>query len=145
MRKKRQKPCRSGLTLVEVMIVLFILVMIAGISVVAIQGQRNMAQQRTALAYVNMLRTAVDRFDADVGRVPAPDEGLRALIERPASVQEGRWGGPYIRVDASFFDPWGNEYQYRTPGRDGAPFDIWSYGPDMMDGTADDIGTWTRN
>ena len=143
MKKNRQRPHR-GLTLVEVMIVLFIIVMIAGIGVVAIQGQRNMAQQRTALAYINVLRSAVDRFDADVGRVPTTQEGLTALVSLPPGVPEGRWGGPYIRVDASNLDPWGNEYQYVAPGRNGAPFDIWSFGPDMMNGTDDDIGTWTR-
>jgi len=148
--KRNQHSRRGGFTLVEVMIVLFILMVLATMGIFAIQGARDTANHRTALAYIGMLRNAVDRFDADVGRPPTSEEGLAALIERPANTPEGRWGGPYIHDTAARpRDPWGNEYQYASPAsRSGSTtrnFEIWSFGPDRMDGTGDDIGTWTQH
>ena len=134
-------PYRGGFTLVEVMIVLFILVMLAGTVIVQVQGQRKRAQKQTALTYVKILASAVDRYDGDMGRPPTTEEGLRALIECPDVPNAGAWGGPYIKTDATSVDPWGNEYQYASPGKN-RDFDIWSFGPDMMDGTSDDIGNW---
>jgi general secretion pathway protein G len=139
---KNQKPQRGGFTLVEVMIVLFILVMIGGFAVVAIQGQRATAQKRTALAYTKMLSTQVKSFDGIASRLPTTAEGLTALVVRPADLSEANWGGPYLESFAVSRDPWGNEYQYISPGKDGRPYDIWSFGPDGMDGTDDDIGHW---
>ena len=141
---KNQKPHRSGFTLVEVMIVLFILVMMMGISVVVFQGQRVLAQKRTALASVKMLDSAVERYNGDIGRSPSTEQGLAALVQCPSDVSEGKWGGPYIKDNATSLDPWGNPYQYICPGKHGS-FDIWSFGPDMMDGTDDDIGNWMND
>jgi len=133
------QPYRGGFTLIEVMIVLFILVMIMGIAVVAVQGQRNLAQKRTALAYVKMLAIQVKNFDVNVGRPPTTAEGLSALVTCPSDVPEGRWGGPYIEANATSVDPWGNEYQYVSPGNDGRTFDIWTDGPDGV------IGHWMND
>jgi len=141
---RSRKPQRGGFTLIEVMIVLFIIVMIMGTAVVAVQGQRNKAQRQTALAYVKMLANAVDRYDVDTGRLPTTAEGLAALVTCPPGVSEGKWGGPYIKDSATSVDPWGNEYQYVSPGKHGT-FDVWSYGPDGMDGTDDDIGNWKND
>lgn len=136
----RQEQHRSGFTLIEVMIVLFILVMLGGMAVVAVRGQQALAQRRAAFATVQMLKSAVTRYSMDVGREPTTEQGLAALLNQ-GDVPDGKWGGPYIDSVAKSTDPWDNEYQYICPGKNG-DFDIWSYGPDMMDGTEDDIGSW---
>jgi general secretion pathway protein G len=141
---KHQSPQRGGFTLIEVMMVLFIIVMIASVGVVAVTGQRDKARQRTAFAYVKTLETAIDRYDGDMGRPPTNEQGLLALVQCPADVHNpDDWAGPYVKSTAISRDPWGSEYQYASPGRgDGRHFDIWSFGPDGIDGTDDDIGSW---
>ena len=141
--RKKQSPRRGGFTMLELMIVLFILVMISGLTIVAVTGQRDRARQRTAFTYVNLLKGAVNRYEIDMGRPPTAEQGVAALIQCPADVHNpGDWGGPYIESTATSRDPWGGEYQYASPGKDGRSFDIWSYGPDGIDGTEDDIGSW---
>ena len=141
---RNQSPQRGGFTLIEVMMVLFIIVMIASVGVVAVTGQRDKARQRTAFAYVKTLETAINRYDGDMGRPPTTEQGLLALTQCPADVHNpDDWAGPYIQNNATSRDPWGNEYQYASPGRgDGRSFDTWSFGPDGIDGTDDDIGSW---
>jgi len=65
------------------------------------------------------------------------------LIYRPSDLTNpAAWEGPYLQERAGIIDPWGNEYQYMSPGRDGRRFDIWSFGPDGIPDTDDDIGSW---
>jgi len=139
MGKNRRNQCqkRGGFTLLEVMIVLFILVTMMALAVVAVRGTQLESQKRTAFIFVKNLETAVERYIADMGQ---PPEGLAALVDAPDP--KGSWAGPYIRDNVTTTDPWGSEYQYASPGRSGREFDIWSFGPDRTDGTDDDIGTW---
>jgi general secretion pathway protein G len=125
------------------MLVLFILVTLAGMAVVVVRGQQAKAQRNAAFTYVKLLEGSVERYIGDVGRPPSNEQGLAALISCPADLPNpGSWAGPYLRDTATSRDPWGNEYQYASPGRTGREFDVWSYGPDMIDGTEDDIGSW---
>ena len=140
--KWNQKPPRSGFTLVEVMIVLLILAMIAGMGISVVQGRLALANRRAAFSYVKTLENAVDGYISDVGYPPTTEQGLAALITCPADVPAGTWGGPYIKDTATSIDPWGNAYQYTCPGRNNKAFDVWSYGPDRTNGTDDDIGSW---
>ena len=139
----RHRP-RGGFTLLEVMVVLFILVTLASMAVVAVRGTQARAQRQTAFTYVNMLKGAVDRYTLDLARPPTTEQGLSALISAPSDLANpGAWSGPYIEARATSRDPWGNEYRYVSPGpRSGGEFDIWSFGPDGIDGTDDDIGSW---
>ena len=141
--RKRQLPHRGGFTLLEVMLVLLILVTIVSLSVGVIRGQRERANVRAAFTYVKTLEHAVKLYDDNVGRPPTTDQGLMALVAVPTDLPNpAAWAGPYIEDTATSRDPWGNDYQYASPGRTGRPFDIWSYGPDGIDGTEDDIGSW---
>jgi len=144
--RRNRQPQRGGFTLLEVMIVLFILVSLMAMAVVAVQGTQKKANARIALAYIGTLKTAVDRYVVDVGYPPTSEQGLAALVSCPADISEGDWGGPYIQDTAKKNDPWGNEYQYVSPAsRSGSTtreFDIWSFGPDRQNGTDDDIGSW---
>jgi general secretion pathway protein G len=101
------------------------------------------SQRQDAFTYVKMLANEIERYATDVGRVPSTEQGLVALVACPSDISSGTWGGPYIKDTATSKDPWGNKYQYTSPGtRSGKEFDIWSFGPDLVDGTADDIGSW---
>ena len=140
--RRNQKPLRSGFTLIEVMIVLLILAMIAGLGVAAVQQQLARGKKRTAYNYVKILKKQVDLYAFDMNRPPTTEQGIAALITCPPDASEAAWGGPYLEVTATSTDPWGNEYQYVYPGKNGEEFSIWSYGPDGMDGTDDDIGSW---
>jgi general secretion pathway protein G len=69
---------------------------------------------------------------------------LQDLVSPPADPARARnWAGPYISGGTVPRDPWGNAYQYVTPGKRSGDFDVWSAGPDGKDGTADDIGNWS--
>ena len=140
--RRNQRPHRSGFTLIEVMVVLLILVTMAGLGVYAMRGTLEGANRKTAFTYVNELESYVELFELSVGRPPTNEEGLGVLVNCPSGISEAKWGGPYIKSKAVATDPWGNAYQYACPGRNGQLFSIWSYGPDRIDGTDDDIGTW---
>jgi general secretion pathway protein G len=100
------------------------------------------AKKEVAFTYVRMLAEVVDQYALDMGQPPTNKQGLQALIACPTDVPNpGAYGGPYIKDIATSRDPWGSDYQYASPGtRSNGSFNIWSYGPDMRDGTADDIG-----
>ena len=103
-------------------------------------------KRNNAFAYIKTLDTAIQLYDIDIGQPPTNEQWLEALVIAPPNLpNSARWGGPYIEVFTSSIDPWGNEYQYRTPGYNGRKFDIWSYGPDGISGTDDDIGSWMNS
>jgi len=141
--RRKRSPHHGGFTLIEVLVVLFILVVIAGLGVTAIFGRLDMANRRATFTYVKSLETAVKGYELDMGRPPTTEQGLAALQNVPADAPNpGRWAGPYIESTAASKDPWGNDYRYVSPGREGRSFDIWSVGKDGIDGTEDDIGSW---
>lgn len=138
---------RRGFTLMEVLVVLFILLAISSVMVVSIRGTRERAKVDETLLYVRTLATQVGVYEAHVGRLPTTEQGLNALLEAPADLSNpSKWGGPYLTGNAKTSDPWGNPYQYVCPGsRSSDGFDVWSFGPDGIDGTEDDIGNWTKD
>ena len=77
------------------------------------------------------LASALDLYYLDNGRYPSSEEGLGALVQRPASA--GAWNGPYLKTNGVPKDPWGHEYLYRTPGQN-TPYDIGSLGPEGREG-----------
>ncbi|MBL9200095.1 MAG: type II secretion system protein GspG [Opitutaceae bacterium] len=82
-------------------------------------------------------------FFKDVGRYPTTEEGLSALLRAPQGAVQ-LWKGPYISSDRLPLDPWGREYQYRSPAlKSKSGYDVWSLGPDGVL-SADDIGNWTK-
>ena len=94
-------------------------------------------QVAEAAAEVRSLAAALAAFGRDCGRYPTSAEGLAALVEVPANAPG--WRGPYVRVIP--LDSWANPYFYICPGaHNGASFDLFSMGPDVTPGTADDIG-----
>ena len=138
-RENRRK--RSGFTLLELMIVMFILLLLAGLSISFFGGMQEDAKKKTTLTYVKLLESAVDQYYMTVGRCPP---NLDALINPPQDLPDpGKWAGPYILDSASDTDPWGNQYMYEIgTQRSRKGYAIWSLGPDGSDGTDDDICSW---
>ena len=93
---------------------------------------------QAALGPNGTLSQAVKMYKSNVSRYP---NALADLLSEPLQLQGTvRWRGPYLEDLQGLLDPWGNPYQYRAPGmRNKKGFDLWSYGPDGVAGTPDDI------
>lgn len=146
MLMRRRAPVRprrigdGGYTLVELLVVLAILGLLAGITVPRVIKYLDGAKVRAAGSAVEGLSSAIDLFRIDVGRLPTQQEGLNALLEAPSSA--AGWNGPYIKKRANLTDPWGQPYQYKIPGEHGG-FDLFSLGPDgKSDANPKVIGNW---
>ena len=134
---------QAGFTLVELIVVVIIIGLLAGLVVPQFIKQEEKATAKAAKAQIELFGTALDTFRLDVGRYPSSQEGMAALMQRPGGVD--RWDGPYLRKDLPP-DPWGKPYVYKSPGDHGA-YDIISYGADGApggDGNNRDITSWER-
>ncbi|MBW8465958.1 MAG: type II secretion system major pseudopilin GspG [Acidovorax sp.] len=91
-------------------------------------------QQKELIARASLklaeIENQLDLFKLDIGRYPTNDEGLHSLVENSKSIP--LWNGPYLK-DGLPKDPWGVNYHYQNPGRNGSP-DVSSYGPDKKPG-----------
>ncbi len=130
-----------GFTLLELLVVMVIIGLLAGYVGPRFFPQIGKSEVNTARAQIDAFGKALDQYRLDVGRYPATEQGLQALMAAPAG--ERRWAGPYLKR-AVPDDPWGQPYQYRNPGEHGE-YDIVSLGADGQpggEGTAADIGNW---
>lgn len=118
---------RSGMTLLEVLVVMVIIGLLATLGSLQLMGYLGRAKADTAKLQIQELGTALDLFRMDVGRVPTTDEGLSALTKQPEGAE--RWGGPYLRKKATLADPWGRPYRYASPGQT-QDYDLVSLGAD---------------
>ncbi len=143
LQNTNERASRRGFTLIELMLVLVILATLAAIVLPKLTGRSKQAKVTAAGTQIAQIEVALDAFEIDLGRYPTTSEGLRALIDKPASDSEG-WQQPYLKRDVPK-DPWGSEYQYRYPGNyneDG--YDLYSFGPDRKLGGDDDITNWSK-
>jgi len=111
---------RAGLTLIELMVVLFILALFSTIVVQTIGPKVKKAELETARHQMQILAVSLDTFRLDVGRYP---DSLEELLESSSE----KWNGPYLRPARVPKDPWGNDYFYE-PVENGADFEIYSSG-----------------
>ena len=134
---------QRGFTLVELMLVLVILAILAGIVLPKFSGVSERGRVTAAQTQISTFKTALDAFEVDMGHYPSGHNGLLDLIVRP---REGvNWHGPYMQSDALPKDPWGNDYVYECPGRHNPSFyDLSSPGADGRLGTEDDVCNWTK-
>lgn len=131
--KQYRKEChkQGGFTLVELLVVLAILALLAGLVGPQVLKQLDGAKTKTAGVQIKDLESSLEIYKLEVGRYPNSDEGLQALIEKPAG--STGWNGPYLKAKAVPNDPWEREYAYKYPGENG-DFDIISYGEDGQPG-----------
>ncbi|UHC17851.1 type II secretion system major pseudopilin GspG [Methylobacterium currus] len=125
--QRRPRRSQRGFTLVEILVVLTIIGLVMGLIGPQVFNVLGDARGKTAKIQIQTLGSALDVFYVDTGRYPTPDEGLAALVQRPADVDT--WNGPYVKGGRVPKDPWGRAYVYRVPGRDDEPYEISSLGP----------------
>lgn len=131
----------SGFTLLELLVVIVIIGLLAGYVAPRYFAQVGKSEIKVAQAQIDGLGKALDQYRLDVGHYPATEQGLAALMARPAN--EAKWDGPYLKK-AVPPDPWGKPYNYRFPGEHG-DYDIFSYGKDGQPGGSGenaDLGNW---
>jgi len=130
-----------GFTLVELMLVVIIIGILVGMVAPRLTGRSQQARVAAVQAEINAhLSAALDLFELDNGRYPTTSEGLEALRSAPSGV--ARWKGPYLKRPIPT-DPWDRLYVYRAPGQQNKEdYDLFSYGPDGVEGNEDDITNW---
>jgi general secretion pathway protein G len=130
-----------GFTLIEIMIVVIIIGLLAGLVGPRLFGKLTQAKQKAAKAQIELFGTALDAFRLDVGRYPTSEEGLKILREKPSGMDT--WKGPYLPKEIPV-DPWGKAYIYKSPGEHGE-YDLLSYGLDGVEGGEgenQDVASW---
>lgn len=142
--KDRQR--QSGFTLIELMVVIVILGILAGLIVPRIMGRPEEAKQLKAKLTIESLETSLRMYKLDNGMYPSTEQGLEALVQAPDTgdvPKKWREGG-YIEKGRIPSDPWDNEFVYLSPGVHGE-YDIISYGSDGVpggEGKDKDINSW---
>ena len=144
MTKATRRTAGLGFTLLEMLVVLVIIGLLAGLVGPRLFSKVDQSKVTTAQVQVKMLRSSIESLRLDIGRYPTVDEGVGLLTKPPSDAAlAARWRGPYLD-DALPPDPWGNPYQYALPAADGQGFALYSFGSDGKrggEGDARDIGT----
>ncbi len=143
MKRKNQQ----GFTLIEIMVVIIILGLLAGLVLPKFLGQEEKAKREVAKTQIRSLESALDAYKLDNGFYPSTDQGLDALIKKPESGRiPDKWrDGGYLKPARIPKDPWGKDYVYISPGSEGREYEIVSYGADGEpggDGNNADIESW---
>ncbi|MBR9912694.1 MAG: type II secretion system major pseudopilin GspG [Gammaproteobacteria bacterium] len=124
---------QQGFTLIEIMVVVVILGILAALIAPNILGRTGEARITAAKSDINSIGNALDLYKLDNFAYPSTDQGLEALVNKPSGYPEPvNWNADgYLKSLPK--DPWGNEYQYVSPGRNG-PYDLYSLGADKREG-----------
>jgi general secretion pathway protein G len=138
---------RNGFTLIEIMAVVLIIGLLTTLVGIAIIPQIDKGRVTTARTQIKNLEAALETYRMDNARFPTSEQGLDALITPPPDVRNYQTGG-YLRERRIPVDPWGNPYQYESPGQhNDHSFDLWSFGADGVPGGDEndaDIGNWVE-
>lgn len=126
---------RSAFTLLEMLVVLLVLGLLAGLVAPQILGRVGEARSTTAKTQIALLSTALDSYRLDTGDYPSTGQGLAALRDKPTVAPvPALWRGPYLRKEIPT-DPWGRPYAYQYPGsRHAGVFELFSLGRDGKEG-----------
>lgn len=120
-------------SLTEVLIAIVIIGILAAVVVPRLMGRIGQSKVASAQSSIASLTTAMNAYRLDCGD-PEAGADLGILWERPASVSEMAWKGPYVENPDALMDPWGNRYELVIPPQHNADFDIVSYGADGQPG-----------
>lgn len=138
---------QKGFTLIEIMVVVIILGLLAGLVLPRILGQEEKAKVEASKVQIRSLESALDAFKLDNGFYPATDQGFEALIKKPETGRiPNKWReGGYLKPARIPKDPWGKDFVYFSPGNEGREYEIVSYGADNEpggEGNNADIESW---
>ena len=142
---KRMHTRVRAFTLIEIMIVVVIIAALAAMVVPRLTGRSEQARRSIAEADINAnIASALRLYELENGTFPTTEQGLDALLSEPTSAPEPlNWEGPYLTKKP--VDPWNNPYEYRYPGTQNPhEYDLFSVGPDGVEGTEDDVVNWDR-
>lgn len=129
---------QRGMTLVEIMVVVVIISLVAGVVGVAVLNRLGEAQKKVAFTQLKQISDALELYKLSMRNYPSTGEGLQALVS-PKNNEK-----PFMATLPK--DPWGNDYVYIFPGsHNPGSFDLMSYGPDTVAGGGDDIGNWDQS
>jgi general secretion pathway protein G len=134
---------QQGFTLLELLVVIVIIGLLAGLVAPRYFDQVGKSNTKVARAQVESLEKSLDQYRLDLGKYPTTEQGLVALFTKPANAE--KWQGPYLKK-AVPPDPWGNGYQYKSPGEHGE-YDLYSLGSDAQvggTGEAADVTSWAQ-
>jgi len=132
---------QHGFTLLELLVVMVIIGLLAAYVGPKYFSQVGKSEVKTARAQIVGFEKALEQYRLEVGNYPTTEQGLAALVAKPANVNH--WDGPYIGK-AVPLDPWGHAYVYKSPG-DHGEVDLSSLGRDGRaggDGLDADIANW---
>lgn len=133
-----------GFTLIEVMVVVVILGILASVVIPKIMDRPDTARITKVHHDIRSIESALNLYKLDNFHYPSTDQGLEALVSRPAGQPEAKNWKSSGYLDRLSKDPWGNPYQYLNPGQHGT-IDIYSLGADNQpggEGANADIGNW---
>lgn len=131
-----------GFTLLELLVVMVIIGLLASYVAPRYFDQIGKSEVKAARAQLDALDKALGTYRLDTGHYPSTEQGLKALVDRPAS--EPKWSGPYLSK-ALPPDPWSRPYLYLNPGDNGRDFDLSSLGRDGQAGGSGidaDLNAW---
>ncbi|MDP2027472.1 type II secretion system major pseudopilin GspG [Sulfuriferula sp.] len=141
MPQKQNQPAQRGFTLLELLVVMVIIGLLVGYVGPKYFAQIGKSEVKAAKSQIDSLGKALDQYRLDTGHYPSTEQGLNALVTKPAN--EPKWDGPYL-AKALPPDPWGRPYLYKNPGEHG-DYDLLSLGKDgQAGGTGEnaDVTNW---
>ena len=133
-----------GFTFLEIMFVVVIIGVLLAVAVPRLTGKTEKARIRATELQIRNISMALKEYEMEIGSFPQTNQGLEALIERPSGVSEEMWTEPFLDSETLPKDSWNKEFHYRAPGEHHRDFDLWSAGPDGVEGNEDDVKNWTE-
>lgn len=132
-----------GFSLIELLVVIIILGLLAGLVGPRLFGRVGQSKQAAARAQIELFGAALDQYRLDIGSYPPSGAGLDALVK---TANVSNWSGPYLKKNLVPVDPWGKPYQYKCCPGDHGDYDIWSLGADGApggEGENADVASWS--
>ncbi|MDO8518935.1 MAG: type II secretion system major pseudopilin GspG [Deltaproteobacteria bacterium] len=132
---------KTGMTLIEIMVVVAIIAGITGLIAVNVVGRQEKASIQLTKTQISNVLSALDQFKLDNHRYPSTEQGLEGLVEKPGSGDFSNYPEDGYMKKAPK-DAWGKEFSYASPGSHGNKVEVWSAGPDGVEENEDDIRSW---